>query len=252
MLTLDFLNSNELTMKIKTTKILQFFLILLFIFFKNEFLHSQEELANLTYYNLYDKQTGIENKELNNGRHYIKTYRTIKGTHPFFKTTNFTNGVVKYKGQVYGANVKYDLFNDLLIIKHIDTKSAFSLSLNSKLVSSFEIGGHKFVRLPNNEVIDYYYGNGFFEKAYEKAKFTFYIKHKKTQTKISKYNTLRYLFKENKVFFLKHKEEFYLIRGKKDLKKIFPLYKNEIKTFFKNNKKLDETNYSLLFSKIDN
>lgn len=203
------------------------------------------------YYKVFDDFVGVENSEVNNGSIFSKKYRVLDKSHMFFGENDFVNGQIVYKDQTYFTNLKYDILNDLLVIKYIDATNAYSLSLNSTLVSQFTIDTHTFVKLPINEGIDSFYGNGFFEEVYNGDTYTFFIKHKKkTKTNIAK-NAILYQFKNDEVFLFLFKDKFYEVSNKYDIIKVLPQHKKYIKDYFGKKKEVNPETLSLLFNQLD-
>lgn len=202
-------------------------------------------------YKIYDEFMGEENSELNNGASFLQQYRTIDQSHLFFNTKDYVKGEVDYKNQSYKTQLKYDLFNDLVVVKYINSSSAFTLGLNSGLVNSFEIGNYRFVKLKNEENIHSFYRNGFFEEAYFGDALSLYIKHQKHLKKSTTRNKLYYSFKEESTYLLKYKNNYYEIDNKRDIIKIVPEHKKMIKDFFTKKRKFNRKSLHQIFSLMD-
>jgi hypothetical protein len=232
-------------------KYLKFVGVVLYLFFP-VIIYAQSDLTdNNNYYEIYDNYIGVNNKDINRGRGYSQKFATVNRTHVFFKKATVFNGFVKYENQVYKTELKYDIVNDLVVIKYIDNDNPFSISLNPKPLHEFIIDNYRFIKLENTKFLNSFYKNGFFELVFSGNKYTFYIKHNKIGMKKTNYQTLHYLFEEKNIYFFKYKNQYYKIKTKRDIIKALPQYKEDIKTFFKYNK-IDRKSLLTLFSQLDN
>ncbi len=236
-------------MKINIKLFIQYFTILLLSTIIN-IAYSQNASQDETYYSIYDDFVGAENSELNNGVGFLQQYRTVENTHVYYENHNFVEGKINYKKQSYKTKLKYDILNDLVIVKYIDSKGAFLISLNSKLIDNFTIEKHHFVRLPMSENLKSFYINGFFESIYKGEEFSLYVKHRKKIQKNKDYLQIYYKFLDEKVFVFEYKNQFYEIKNKRDISKVVSHLKKEINTFFRN-RKFDIKSLLRLFTMID-
>ncbi len=211
----------------------------------------QAKDTNAQYYKIYDDFVGIENSELNNGTSFLQQFRTLDKSHTFFGANEFLDGQLVYKNQVYKTRLKYDIIDDLVIVKYIESSNIFSLSLNSKLINSFSIGASQFVKLPNNEELSSLYGNGFFEEIYKGNSFSAYLKHKKKTKKNTENGTIHYYFKNGNTYLLFYENTYYEINSKKDIYKVVPHLKKQILNHFNRHPKVDSESLALLFKQLD-
>lgn len=212
---------------------------------------SQIDPLEEDYYKAYDNYIGVENTEIYNGASFIQQFRTLDKSHMFFETPEFLKGLIEYKNQPYQAKIKYDIVNDLVVVKYIDSLKSFPLSLNASLVDRFTMAENKFVRLKANKELSFVYKNGFFEEVYKGENFVFYIKHQKQIKKNTSRSKVFYFFVENKTFILKYKNHFYEIKNKRDIAKVVPHLKKEINDFFGHLRSVNAFSLTRLFSKLD-
>ncbi len=210
----------------------------------------QESGMGAQYYKIYDDFIGIENSELNNGTIYLQQLRTLDKSHMFYQNDKYIDGKVCYKGQVYQTKLKYDIYNDLIIVKYIESTNIYSLSLNSTLVAHFSIGKHRFVKLPNKGSISDY-GNGFFEESFKGNNYSFYVKHKKNAKKNTEKSSLRYWFKDDITFLFSYQNNYYEVDSKKDIYKVLPQLKKQIGNHFNRYPKITAASLTSLFKQLD-
>ena len=204
------------------------------------------------YYNWFDDQVGIENTGLFNGIRYKELYRIKNGRHKFYKSPEFLTAHIVYDGQpYYDIPMKYDLFDDQLIIS-LDTDSGSSIiQLLKEEVNRFELDNKRFVHLKgigifkSKEVID-----GFYEVLEEGNSLTLYKKNRKLQKKVLENKAILYEFRTDDLYYIHHGDLFYPIKNKNDLIKIFPERKKQINAFFSGNKYLMDTDYDLFMTQI--
>jgi hypothetical protein len=206
-------------------------------------LYSQTSSEMDLFYSIYDQFTGVENVELNNGSGHLAQYRVYDKSHFFLNTNNYVEGSITYNLQPYKAVLKYDILNDLIVVKYIDKNSAFAINLNSTLVDRFKFAKRSFERLKINKTIEPIYKNGFFEKHFDGKQYKLWEKHIKHKKSKNMNNTVYYRFEKESILILEYKNSFYIIKNKRRLKKILPVYKKQITDFFNNKKvKFNATN----------
>lgn len=197
------------------------------------------------YYVWFDAQIGQENTGLFNGTRYREKYRLRNEMHKFYVTSYFQKGNINYGGQsYYDIDVKYDLFEDQLII-NINTSSGSNiLQLIKSKIQGFEMNDKVFVQIKNgdlfksSEPID-----GFYEYLLENDLLILYKKHKKERLKFLDGKVTLSEFKSDNEYFLYHEKVFYSISKKSDWNKVFPDSKKLISTFYTDYDYLLEENY---------
>lgn len=227
------------------------FLIVVFFFSLIQIVHCQFDLSEDAYYKVYDDYIGLENSELNNGVIVLQQYRTMDKSHMFFGKPEFREGKVIYKNQGYSTKLKYDLLNDLVIIKNDAANNTLPISLNSKLVGRFIIDNRSFVKLPVQKNLEFLFENGFFEEVFKGDKFNLYIKHRKDLKKNTNRSRIFYFFLEEQIYLMKYENKFYEINNKRDIIKAVPHLKQEIKDFYRPLSTINTEWLTQLFITID-
>ena len=207
-----------------------FFTIFLFYQFAFAQTNSKEIFIN------FDKKVGIENSILNSGYLFQKKHKTKKGAHQFLGENIFhEKNKILYKGQnFYNIPLKYDLFNENLIVNITTKTEKHSVILTKKYIKSFSIGDKNFINSKKH---------GYLEVISNSRSIILYKKHtKKRLEKKDKKNRYSVYLKKEK-YYLEIKENFYPIKNRKSWSALFPNQKKEIKkhyriykTEFKNNK----------------
>lgn len=211
-------------------EILSILLILSFTFMRSQ---------KLEYLAIYDNYIGVDNVDLYNGKSYIPQILTVKNSH-LFLNANFDNGQILYKKQWYTTSLKYDIFNDIIIVQNPKQEKKFSFSIISEFIDKFTFQNRNFEKLPKAKVLIPFYKNGFFENFFQNDLATFYVKQTKRKVKSVKYNVVRYQFIKKEIYILKVNKLYYKTHKKRDIIKAFPFLKKEIKSFFKDNKKVNK------------
>jgi len=226
-------------------------LLVFFLFTLIQVVNCQIDLSEDDYYKVFDNFVGLENSEINNGAIFLQQYRTMDNSHMFFSEPEFLEGQVVYKNQPYNTKLKYDLLNDLIVVTNVDNSNALPIHLNSNLVDSFLIDKHHFVKLTEQKDLVFLFENGFFEEMFKGQKFDFYIKHIKKLKKNTTHFRIYYFFIEEQIFLLKYDNQFYEIKNKKDIIKVVPHLKKDIKDFFGHLRTVNALSLTRLFAKID-
>ncbi|WP_298790043.1 hypothetical protein [uncultured Allomuricauda sp.] len=192
-----------------------------------------QDQAQISYYNSFDNNVGIENTGLYQGVIYTDKYRTINENTQFFQTREFQDGSVCYDGQCYyDLELRYDVYEDEVLLRLANNVGGGTLRLIKDYVESFEIDGHNFVKiLPADAPLLGTYG--FYEVALESASFTLYIKYAKKNFDRKDRKSIYYEFldgpSENVLYY---NGDFTIIRSKKDIVSLFPDLKREIDKFY--------------------
>ena len=114
-------------------------------------------------YNLCDSILGQPNIGLFNGVAYIEKYKMINENHKFYKYSNFVKGNLVYDDKPFNnVLLKYDVFEDQLIVKSKLSPFESETLLNQDKINSFQIDDNDFINisieLKNGDLME-----GFFE-----------------------------------------------------------------------------------------
>ncbi|NMH87076.1 hypothetical protein [Flavivirga algicola] len=227
---------------------------LLLILIAIDFSFSQDKSPTETYYKLFDSYFNYKNYEVFNGLEYVDEFpeliRTKETNNKFYDSYDFIKGLIVYNGEpYYNLEIKYDLFNDHVLLKYLNKKINY-LKLNSKMVSQFRLKEDKFVRLKNNLALNNFYRNGFFKEGYKGERFSLYVKYKKNKQEDLNQGRVVYIFEEYKFFFVCYMGALHRINSKKDMLKAFPFREKEIRTFYKNNSSLLKSSKEHFFIRL--
>ncbi len=218
---------------------LYFYLILLGCL--NCFTTYAQQVQNLEeqsdYLSWFDEQVGIENTTLYEGIVFREKYRTINDRVKFFRSAQWLNGSVVYSGQLFtDLLLKYDVFEDQLLIKQLDRLGGGAMLLFKDKVSSFVIEGTQFVNIidPN---IDRSL-NGYFELLWSND-IRLYAKHRKDDLVRKDRSAPYYEFIDRKKeYLLEIGNDHFSINKKRDIQLLFPVLKKEVDSFYQKNKRL--------------
>ncbi|MGX1929963.1 hypothetical protein [Flagellimonas sp. 2504JD4-2] len=230
-----------------------FFISLSSVFFA----FGQTSTKNDATYQWFDEIVGIENTPLVDGIEYEEEHRVLNEKTKFFKSSDFLNGNVTYKNQSYlGLQLKYDLYEGNVLVRLPNRIGGTTLMLIKDEIQDFTIDGHAFSAIEgkDEEGVDF---SGFYEKLFTGTYLELHARYKKDALERRDKKNLYYEFNdgENEHLIL-YQRKFYHIEGKKDLVKLFPEYKDEIRTHYKRNKTKEkrraESFMSSLINLIDN
>lgn len=215
-------------------------------------LQSQQNLSQEKYYNWFDNQVGIENTGLYNGIRYKELYRVKNGKHKFFESPNFIQGRIIYENQIYNdVQLKYDLFEDQVLI-NLQTKSGNSIfQLINKFVQSFTLNNKIFVNLSEHKVNNSSTSiQGFYQVSFHGTDLILYKKHSKYRIKHYEKKIVLSEFKNKETYYIYFERSFYLINSKSDLTKLFPNHKKAINNFYSKNRLLLKSNYEMFLIQL--
>ncbi|MDQ7917599.1 hypothetical protein RBU60_08435 [Mesonia sp. MT50] len=218
-----------------------FFLnFLIFFFFSNFSLIAQNNTILLKD---FDRVYGKNNLEINNGTLHSNTFRTINDKIRYY-SKNFLSGTLYYEGDVYyEVPLKFDEFEEQLILKLQKSNTNFGLNLITQKVDSFAFGDTKFINLSK---VNHNYAQSnnlsFVEKKSYSKHLHLYINHSKNKKDKIEGSSVYYEFAEMKSFFVSQNEIIYKVSSRSDFYSIFPSKKKAIKKFYKNYKTLRKDN----------
>ena len=223
-------------------------LLLLFTFCFTS-VHSQQRIEQLT--KAFDSVVGTENLPLINGTFHLNTFRVVNEKNRYYDE-DYQKGNVAYDGEQYfDVNLKYDLYEDVLIVQPFTTSRDIGVNLIPSKTLSFKLDGKDFVNFEK------YYPNlqeenisGFLEEVEYAPNLRLFIKYYKDYREKNDRSYTYYEFYENHDFYLLRDGNFREITSRRDVYKIFPEYKDQIKSFYKGNKDLANSNEVMFFKNL--
>lgn len=196
---------------------------------------------NAAYYSWLDTAVGIENTALFNGVEYIEKYRTINSNHPFLDAPGFLPGAVIYDGQAYyDLALKYQVYDDLLLLKIERAGQTAIFQLISENIEAFSLNGRSFVHIKEaSEDVS----TGFYEVINETNGAVLLKKHlMRKRDRFDKTSTYYEFSKDRSNYLLKSNNQYYSINSKREVQDLFPEAKKEINTYYTENRMLQKQN----------
>lgn len=177
--------------------------LLLFLLLLPLLASSQLTSNNADTYTWFDKKVGYENTGLLNGVEYLEKHITINEKHQFFRSAYFLTGNISYKGQPYfQLPVKYNVFDDLLLVKLKKREGEATFELHKESIDAFSIGSQRFVNV--REEADKREISGFYEILLEREQFQLLKKHRKKRKKLLDRDFTYYEFEEDEPLYAVH------------------------------------------------
>lgn len=224
-------NKNKIT--------INFFFAIFFII-NTVSIQSQTNTSNKDSYNWFDNIIGYENTGIYNGIIYKEKFRTIDNNHKFFLTSQFSKGNIIYYGQpYYNIEMKYDIYEDLLIVKLPKNSEYFIIQLINDKIDGFSINNNKFLKI-SGKYETFFNGaiSGFYEISYQSKHLNLLKKNKKSRKERIVGNFVYSKFKDESEHIISFNDKYYKINSKKYLVKLFPDLKKNIDNFYNSNKQL--------------
>jgi len=217
------------------------FFFAIFFIINTVSIHSQTNSSSRDYYNWFDNIIGYENTGIYNGILYTEKFRTLNNNnHKFYLTSQFTSGNIIYNGQpYYNIEMKYDIYEDLLIVKLPNHSEYFIIQLINDKIDEFSINNKNFLKISGkyeesfNEAIF-----GFYEISYQSKHLNLLKKHKKSRKDRIVGNFVYSQFKDEREYIIIYNDRYYKINSKKYFIKLFPELKKNIDNFYSANKQL--------------
>ncbi|MCF8225298.1 MAG: hypothetical protein K9J30_05425 [Bacteroidales bacterium] len=183
-------------------------------------------------YELARERTG-DNPLLKNGIYYENLYLNAKGN-PFFVADKFFQGSVTYRNTLYeDVMLKYDIFNQDLIIRHDEENVVTQSILSHEFVSEFTINGLIFKNLSMDPS-----EKGYYQLVADDSHLScFYFWYKsRNESHEGKYKI--YVFSDNqKRKYLQIENQLFIYRNNRNFVRSFPeASRSRIKNYLKNNR----------------
>lgn len=191
-------------------------------------------------FNNFDALVNKENTNLFYGKEYVEQHATINNQHKFFKAPGFLKGEVVYSGQTYfDLDLKYNVFDDLLIVKINKQSGDATFELFKNRIESFSIDGHTFVNIPPGEETEI---QGFFEVIRETSPLKLLKDHRKDINKILTRTFTYFEFEPDLPHYaIAISEEYFQANSQSDWIRIFPEYSEVIRKYFNSKEALRES-----------
>jgi hypothetical protein len=181
----------------------------------------------------FDKLVGPENTGLLNGREYFISFPGAS-SHPFFGSREVTGEKLVFHSQLYvNVPLLYDIFNDEIILRHLDKRNQFTMiALDKDRVESFTLYGHFFKKIRLKGASEPHLANGFFDVLFAGDNISLIAKRRKT----SYANVGKRDYQEDAGYFFMKGERWTPLGGKKSFYTLSPAHKMQILNFIKSQK----------------
>lgn len=185
----------------------------------------------------YDFRVGEKNTALNNGPLDLNQYdnNIVDGRNKFYKENKeFKKGNVFYDGQeYYQKDLKYDLYQDILIYKPEGAMASIGIDLIVEKVDYFAIDGELFVNLNHYSLFrnkqDY---QGYWQKIEDEKDQVLYIKFRKKKNEFYENRKVYYTFSQSVDAIIVDQQKIINLDDEKAVVAHFPSRKTEIKKFY--------------------
>ncbi|MBR9757672.1 MAG: hypothetical protein GYB39_06290 [Algicola sp.] len=203
------------------------------------------------YYAAFDAIISHQNTPLYNGLRYVDAFRATKEKHRYYKHYDFLKGNVVYNGQPYfNLDLKYDLYEDVLITRLSGDKDYFYMVFTPLNVSEFNIENHKFVNFHANKSLAEIGINGYLEQAYIGERVSLYIKHYTPKREELENKKINHLFNKKSLYILLKDGVFYNVNSKRHLKSLHLITKKALNDFYSSNHSLYKTHEDKFMVKL--
>nr|WP_297917122.1 hypothetical protein [uncultured Allomuricauda sp.] len=173
----------------------------------------------------FDQKIGILNSGLYASEAFVEEYQVINEKHRFFESPNYLTGTLWCQDIPYHqVFLKYDLFQDKIIVYPREITGVSPIQLTDSQVDSFQIRNKKFIKkiatnIGSNSIF------GFFEVLVKSKNYSLLKKHRKIDVRKLNRNRVYYEFKPKDEYILEYEGSFYPIKRPKDVIGLFPLSK---------------------------
>lgn len=207
--------------------------LFLFLFSLSIFSQSNERSEIYTW---FDNEVGKENTSLFNGIEYVDIHRVVNDKHKFYKSPQFSLGSIIYDGQpFYNIPLKYDIFDDVVIVKVEHQLGSSLFQLLTEKISEFNIGDENFIYLDGFENVE---RRGIYQVLNGGKTFSMYKRNRKKMFQRKNDQSAYYEFEElDPVYVFNYLDQLYSYGTRGDLIAVFPEFEEEIKKMYKSKRK---------------
>ncbi len=223
-------------------------IILLFFLYSNSICC---QISENSIYSSFDKMLGTQSLAFTNGAIHLNNDKTVKNKHRYFENDAFSRGEINYNDQLYyNLNLKYDLYNDDLVVNVEENLNYSGLNLVSENLRHFVILNKKFVNSNSFTNFPVDFKKGFYEEIKFPKNVTLYVKYFKTKKEVIDDKSIIFDYKLQNNFVLLKNNVFYEINSKNKIAKIFTNSKREIDKFYDDKKSLEKENKALFIAEL--
>ncbi len=237
----------DITIK-KTGRLLNCICVILLVSISS---FSQNSPKEHEYYKLFDSIIGVGNNGLYNGTPYEERFRTLNISHKYFVSSEFVKGNIVFNKQpYYNIQMKYDIYEDELIVK-LPTNSGFAvIQLSKENIEKFSISGHQFIKLSQVNNSTFQSNTGFYEVLHQSNLIQLFKKYNKERSEHTDEKVIYSKFKGRTYFLVAYDDKYVNIRAKRDMINLFPKQKKKINAFYHKRKSLRKSNYDSFLSQL--
>tara|TARA_R110002073_G_scaffold108336_1_gene243299 strand:+ start:5661 stop:6437 length:777 start_codon:yes stop_codon:yes gene_type:complete len=234
--------------------------LFLFLQLNTSIFYSQTNSDLKDYYTWFDSVIGEGNTDLYNGTIYREQYRTEKGNHKFFLSNDYRIGDLVYNNQsYYNVYMKYDIYEDELIVKLPNQSSHLFIKLVKEKINEFSIkdsgvnltlNNHQFITNSSFKENNKKTSLSFYEVVTKTSSITLLKKNRKKRSDYIANSTSYSKFSENSHFAILYENNYHKISSKKNLTRLFPNFKKDISAFYRTERNLYKSNKEAFFSNL--
>ncbi|GHA40954.1 hypothetical protein GCM10007103_22890 [Salinimicrobium marinum] len=203
-------------------------------------------------YESFDTAIHVQNTGLANGTEYVEQHIVKNNKHKYLDTPEYRTGTVVYDGQpYYNVDLKYNVYDDLLLVRIPTTGGTAAFELHKEKVNSFEINNSSFISVKENPENK----SQFFEILIDGSHFLLLKKHLKKARKHLDQNFTYFEFeKDSPEYLLSFNGEYYEVNSRRSIRRLFPNQEEQIRDFYRSNSSLQksdpDTFLTLLFKDL--
>lgn len=190
----------------------------------------------------FDEIVHLENTDLASGIEYIEQHIIRNNKHKYFLTQQFETGIVVYDGQTFiNIPLKYNIYDDLLLVRMKNSGGEASFQLHKDKITEFTLANHRFRNFTPPRESDNRLG-GFYEVLLKNSGGLLLKKHLKKQLKHLDRNFTYYEFETDDPQYVYFQNNTYIpIDSRRDIQELFPDTEKEIRRYYRSNRSLYKT-----------
>jgi len=213
-----------------------FFILLAYTFLQNvagQMVISDSDIQKVTsntidvYYHALGDQS-----PLYNGSEYIEYASTLQEGHPFFESSFFAKGSIRFDGMEFqDVPMLYDIIKDQVIIQHFG--KVYKINLPAEKIERFTLTGHNFIRIIQDS--SHQLKTGFYDRLYNGKIMVLAKREKKIREERANFQ-ISNVVDQKSYYYIKKDGIYYSLKNMRSLLGILKSKKKEIQQYFNKNK----------------
>ncbi len=204
--------------------------------------HHNSSAQHRSAFRQYDEIFGPANSGIYNGTLHFDSYFRANETHRFFGKNTYSMGDITYDGQFYaGVEFKYDLLDDVLVVKLPGNENNAGINLIAEKTTSFTIANREFVNLETDGKTPGHI-RGFHQQLMWRGNVSAFVRYSKQRIEVLTNQKVLSKYVDSETYVMRYGDQWKIIRSERDMIELFPDLSARISEFYSANAVVSKSN----------